>query len=422
MSDNHFHSGKDYAGRPEGVLLQGFHWRSHEHSWYRIIKELSPVIREGGFEAVWFPPPAVSADPHGYLPTEWYNADSRYGSREELIDAIRSLHPAEAIADIVVNHRCGLHDWADFHNPDFAPEGTTDPSDIAEANRKAVVSEDEWKKNGGRPAGQADSGEQFDGGRDLDHHNPHVQTAVVGWLRWLKEEIGFAGWRWDYARGFDPAFVGQYNEATGPSVSIGEYTGSEPREIADWIEGTGRGGKNGRSSAFDFSTRGFLKRAVEEKNFALLKTVDGKPAGLIGLLPGLAVTFLDSHDTEPANHDDPFPTEHVLMGYAYLMTHPGRPCVFWPHYFDWEEPVRQTIGRLIEIRKRMGIGAASAVNILAGAEDLYAAVIDEATAVKIGPGAWNPPEEGWEAALDGPDFAIWTRPRPGSQAGKGGRL
>lgn len=407
-------SARDYAGKPDGILLEGFHWKSHEHGWYRIVRDLAPAIRKAGFDTVWLPPPSVSADKHGYLPTEWYNLNSRYGTREELIRAIKALRPVTAVADIVVNHRCGLHDWADFHNPHFAPEGTTDPGQIDEANRRAITENDEWKQKGGRPEGKSDSGENFDGGRDLDHNNPQVRQAVIRWLGWLKEEIGFAGWRWDYARGFDASFVGLYNRATEPVLSVGEYTDGSPQGIADWIKKTGRDPDHprrraGRSTAFDFSTRGFLKRAVEEKNFELLKTPDGKPPGLIGLLPSLAVTFLDSHDTEPANHDDPFPTEQVLMGYAYLMTHPGRPCVFWPHFFDWEKPHRKMIGRLMEIRKKAGLHTASTVHILAASRDLYAAVMDEKVSLKIGPGAWNPPQEGWKTACDGHDFAVWTR-------------
>ena len=30
----------------------------------------------------------------------------------------------------------------------------------------------------------------------------------------------------------------------------------------------------------------------------------------------------------------PFPEHRMLVGYAYLFTHPGMPCVFWDHLFQ----------------------------------------------------------------------------------------
>ena len=46
--------------------------------------------------------------------------------------------------------------------------------------------------------------------------------------------------------------------------------------------------------------------------------------------------------------------------------------------------------------------------------DLYACVIDETVAMKIGPGNWSPNTVGalgvsWERQVDGPGFAIWIR-------------
>ena len=29
----------------------------------------------------------------------------------------------------------------------------------------------------------------------------------------------------------------------------------------------------------------------------------------------------------------PFPSKHVMLGYAYILTHPGIPCLFWEHHF-----------------------------------------------------------------------------------------
>ncbi len=410
-----------YTGKPDAILLQGFHWTSTEHPWYQILKDMAGEIQAAGVDYIWFPPPSASADPHGYLPTEWYNLDSGYGTRDELQAAIAALRsgrrPVEAIADVVVNHRCGLNDWADFHNPDFAPEVTTDPQAIEAANRKAVVQDDDWHEAGGKPDGAADTGEKFDGGRDLDHTNPLVQQAIGNWLNWLKNEVGFVGWRWDLVKGYHARFVGMYNDATQPAFSVAECVEGEPLPLVDWINRTY--GKpdiddapdrtGGKSCAFDFATREILKKTFEENNFERLKSVHGRCPGLIGHWPAMAVTFLDNHDTEPDNHNRPCPSERLAAGYAYLLTHPGKPCVFWPHLFDWDDSLGDTLRTLIQLRRDMGLHAESGVNILAAQPDLYAATVDDKVALKLGPAPWKPEGDNWHHTLDGEDFAVWHR-------------
>jgi alpha-amylase len=48
------------------------------------------------------------------------------------------------------------------------------------------------------------------------------------------------------------------------------------------------------------------------------------------------VTFLENHDTGPPQNHWPFPTDRLELGYAYVLTHPGIPCVFGPHFWGSE--------------------------------------------------------------------------------------
>src|SRR5205823_17392 len=103
-------------------------------------------------------------------------------------------------------------------------------------------------------------------------------------------------------------------------------------------------------------TRALLRRALVERRFDLLKTIAGRPAGAIGLWPDMAVTFVENHDTEPVRQNGlAFPDEKVLQGYAYVLTHPGIPCVFWRHFFDRGDADEQTLRTLIAVRKRNGL-------------------------------------------------------------------
>lgn len=38
---------------------------------------------------------------------------------------------------------------------------------------------------------------------------------------------------------------------------------------------------------------------------------------------------------------------HVLQGYAYILTHPGQPCVFYDHLYEWGEDMKKAIVDLV---------------------------------------------------------------------------
>ncbi len=114
-------------------MLQGFHWESHAVSegWYNIILENKQRIKDSGFTLIWFPPPSKSVSPQGYEPTQLKKLNSSYGKYGKLKDVISALSPeVKAIADIVINHRSGSTNFADFTNPDWSTH--------------TIVQNDEW--------------------------------------------------------------------------------------------------------------------------------------------------------------------------------------------------------------------------------------------------------------------------------------
>src|SRR5437763_1368226 len=115
---------EQFNGSAGDVMLQGFHWTSNNSQnpdWYEILAQNAGRIKDGGFTLVWFPPPSKTADHEGYLPSEWNVLDTRYGTKQQLKDAVSALRPARSIADIVINHRVGTNTaGADFTNPSFA--------------------------------------------------------------------------------------------------------------------------------------------------------------------------------------------------------------------------------------------------------------------------------------------------------------
>jgi len=386
----------------DAVMLQGFHWESHmTYPWWGVVQAKATDIAAAGFDMVWLPPSSASAAgaDEGYLPNELYNLTSAYGDQTGLVNAINALdgQGVKAIADIVINHRVGTTGWADFTSPVWGAD--------------AVCGDDEWAGALGAP----DTGAGFNAGRDVDHTKPYVRDSIIDWMDWLRSTVGYDGWRYDYTKGYGGTYNGIYDQATAPWFSVGEYwdtldlanPNAHRQRIIDWIDATG-----GRVAAFDFTTKGVLQQAVAYNEFWRLNDGTGKPPGVIGWWSQKAVTFIDNHDTGPStggaggqNHW-PFPAAEVMQGYAYTLTHPGIPTVYWVHYFDWGHGA--ALDELIRVREEQGITSCSTVAIQQASGSVYAAIIDNRVAMKIGPGSWSP-GAGWTLETSGTEYAVWSK-------------
>jgi alpha-amylase len=395
-----------YVGDGRDIILQGFHWRAHRgagdgrRSWYRVLQENAGRIRAAGFTLVWFPPPSDSLSPDGYMPRRWNAMDTAYGSRDELRGAIEALAPVKCMADVVVNHRVGVG----TPGPDFADPPFPD-------NRAAVTRDDPC----GAGTGNADTGEeQCPMGRELDHTNPTVRAAIKNYMRQLRA-LGFCAWRYDFSKGYHGRFVAEYNDASAPVFSVGEYFDGDRQKLAHWIDRTG-----GKSAAFDFPLRFRLYEACTRDDYSGIRSNNyGREVlnGLVGFWPSHAVTFVENHDTEHTREEEHlrnnqdirhFPGKHVAQAYAFLLTHPGVPCVYWQHLFDWDTYTQHRLERLIHVRREVNLHASASVHIHEAGKGLYAATVEGRLAVKLGSRSWSP-GHGWRLAVDGDQFAVWTR-------------
>ena len=88
----------------------------------------------------------------------------------------------------------------------------------------------------------------------------------------------------------------------------------------------------GNTAAFDFTTKGVLQEACAKGEYWRLMDPDGRPPGLCGIWPSRAVLFLENHDTGSTLQHWPFPTHKLEEGYAYILTHPGAPTIFYDHW------------------------------------------------------------------------------------------
>ena len=396
----------------ELVMLQGFHWYADNYwihpagGWWGTLAQKAPDVAASGFDLVWFPPVSIGS----YYPREWYNLDSQWGKKDMLLSAVKAMHNAgvKVLADVVLNHRNGSTNWLDFKSPDW-------PSNVI-VNNDEVWAQSEYAA---MPRSlYTDEGQGDFGCRDLDHKNPLVQEDTKIFMRWLKNDIGFDGWRYDMVKGYAPSHVMDYNVASSPIFTVGEFYDTDRQLLSNWIDGTDNSpGKANASTAFDFTTHYAIVGAVENERYELLND-NGRPAGLIGWWPAKSVTYVESHDTSPrdpnfiATASQEYKTQR-LMGYAYILTHPGIPCVFWPHFFDWGQAYHDAIVKLISIRKSAGVTSTSPMQILEATNGLYAATIagkNKQLVLKLGRNwGWNP-GTGWTLETSGERYAVWSRP------------
>ncbi|XP_057961293.1 alpha-amylase-like [Malania oleifera] len=398
------------------LLFQGFNWASSDKGgWYNSLKNHIPDLANAGITHVWLPPPSHSAAPQGYLPGRLYDLDaSKYGTKDELKSLIAALNQRgiKALGDMVLNHRSAERKDASGILCLF--EGGT-PDGRLDWGPHFICSDDTEFSDG---TGNPDTGEPWGGVPDIDHVNPQVQKDLSDWMNWLKTDVGFVGWRFDFVKGYAPRFVGAYVQNTSPDFAVAEKwdmnltKGADGKlaadqsahrsAIASWIEAAG-----GRVTAFDFTTKEILNVAVQGE-LSRLKDANGKPPGLIGITPEKAVTFIDNHDTW-SQRLSPFPSDKVMLGYVYILTHPGTPCIFYDHLIEWG--LKEPITAVATIRSKHGISATSSVKILAAEADLYMAAIDDKVIMKIGPkqDLGNLLPANYKVATSGQDYAVWEK-------------
>ena len=380
------------------VFFEGFHWASANGKWYTTLASEAADLKAIGVTHVWFPPPSDSLSTQGYLPRQLNVLDSSYGSESQLVaaTAAMSAQGLHSTADVVINHRVGTRDWGDFTQPAWGCD--------------SVVAGDEWAGACGGP----DSGDGYASARDLDHANAQVQADLKTWLAQRLRGAGFSGIRYDYATGYAPAYAAIYHDAMAPDFCVGEIwttldlgnVDAHRQRLVDYVNGTG-----GRCAAFDFTTKGLLNQALATGQYAVLRDATGAPAGGIGWLPQKMVTFVDNHDTGPSTACKkgqnlwPVPCAMILPAYAYVLTHPGVPTVFWPHVYSFG--YHDAIAQLVAIRKAQGLTSTSSVSIQRAENKLYAAIVDGKVAVRIGTKSWTP-GKGWTLAASGTQYAVWT--------------
>jgi glucan 1,4-alpha-maltotetraohydrolase len=367
-----------YHGGDE-IVLQGFHWnviRTVPTGWYGVLKDKAPTIAADGFTAVWMPPPwrdssswsdpatGTSGGGEGYF---WhdFNKNSRYGSDAQLKAAAAALNQAKVkpIYDIVPNHSNRA---------------------IADKELDIPAGQQRWRKDcpdtGAGPS-DCDDGDPFmSGDADLNLGNPQNVALFQQELAALHGQYGGGGFRFDFIRGYAGKHVDDWMaSADDGGLCVGElwkgpseFPPGDPRRNQSWQEILKGWTDEAKCTVFDFA----LKERMQNGTIAEWRHgLNGNPDPR---WREVAVTFVDNHDTgySPGPHDGQhhwaLPDNLRKQAYAYILSGPGTPAVYWPHMYDWG--LGDYIRQLIQIRRGAGVRADSAIRFHTNYSGLVATV------------------------------------------------
>ena len=346
-----------WASDYSGVMLQGFSWDSYNESQWKVLEKQADELKNY-IDLVWLPQSGKCLETTqvmGYMPYYYFNQNSSFGSEAELRSLITKFKAAGigAIADVVINHR-NTEGWYTF--PAETYKGVTyqmQSTDICK-NDDGGTTATQAATDGVSLSQNNDEGTDFGGCRDIDHKSENVQKVIKAYLKYLKDDLGYTGFRYDMVKGFDGSHVADYNDATGVEYSVGEYWDGNDK-IESWINRT-----NKKSAAFDFQFRYNVRDAVNgAANGKVTTSSDWSKLNSNDNLMHdanyrrYAVTFVENHDTQKrseSEQNDPLRKDTIAAN-AYMLAMPGTPCIFQPHWRDYKPELKE----MIAARKYAGI-------------------------------------------------------------------
>ena len=386
-----------------GVMLQSFYWNSYEDTqWAALEAQASDLA--ANFDLIWIPQSGnCGGQSMGYDDLYWFtNYNSSFGNEAQLRSMIKTFKDLGlgTIADVVINHRRDLGHWTDFPSETYN-------SVTYQLTNNDICSDDEAAKNGYEVGPNKDTGENWDGMRDLDHKSENVQANVKAYLKFLLNDLGYVGFRYDMVKGYNASYTKMYNEDSKPQFSVGECWDSS-NTIKRWIDNTGK-----TSAAFDFQFKYVVRNATDKNDWSYLAQKNDGNWPLVssdyneGAYRQWAVTFVENHDTEvrPDGSSNGPLRRDTLAANAYMLAMPGTPCVFLKHWQAYKPEIRA----MIAARKQAGITNVSEYRNVVSTKTLYANIVDDKLLVAVGDygslGIANSPQ--WTKILSGYHYAYY---------------
>lgn len=409
----------------EDIMLQAFHWDSYKSNdatinklggrtkWIDLMKDTTD-LREN-FDLIWLPPSAAGGGV-GYYPNRWSSQDGDWGSKSNLMLLINALHRGgtRVIADIVCNHHATTSGWGGFTKEDFGTFGSYQltQADICAGDEAFTDSRSNIK--GSSNHGAADTGDNDSGCRDLDHTSENVQNCVKAYVQWMRQVIGYDGFRYDMVKGYHGRYVAMYNRAAQPTFSVGECFDGNLQTLKNYVDAAEK-----TTMVFDFAAKfNVFNQGIASSNYGGLKATKDNKLHRDPDYGRYAVTFIDNHDTFNRGDGNEYCGDgkggsltkkaKILEANAYLLTMPGVPCVFYPHWVTY----RGEIKSMMQARRLAGVHSESQiVSEQTGGSYRYEAVIQGHRGklmLRIGTSRDKTTPEGYTLFTSGDNYHIFV--------------
>lgn len=361
-------------------MFQGFEWylKPEDELWIKMAQQASHY-RDVGFSAIWLPPAYKGAggiNDVGYGAYDLYDLGefdqkgtirTKYGIREDYLQAIRALQASglQVYGDVVLNHKMGADENETVRayemNMRHMTERVSGSMEIEVATRFTFPARNgkyssfcwDWTCFDGidydiknRRHGKFlfenkewdlqvdDENDNYDYlmGADLDFSNPQVTEELNRWGNWYLQTTGLDGFRLDALKHIRASFFEQWlNQLRLTShrelFTVGEYWHGNVKYLQRYLDQV-----HYQFSLFDVPLHyRFYDASKQKEYFDLRKIFDGT---LVQVCPMQSVTFVDNHDTQPAQGLQSF-VEDWFKPHAYaliLLREAGYPCVFYGDY------------------------------------------------------------------------------------------
>ena len=390
----------------EGVMLQGFGWGSYSYtSWSQFTEKADEL--SSYFDLIWVPQSGMtrpwwgycydrankSANGYGlsndemieaerelrehgvylgtywntmnlshqddifdmgYMCWKWFDQNSRFGTEAELrqmIDTYKSKGTG-IIEDVVINHKLAEgNNGLVYSNEEYVGQRTnvTYRTTWDNTNFTHIPSNDSPTGGGGAAEAHDDYEQDITYCSDLDHSKPFVRENVKTYLDFLRNEIGYTGFRFDAAKGFRSKYLAEYLDHSRPTYAVGEIWDSQSRINEFYSQNSSN--TEPTCAAFDFPLKFAINNAFNNG------TVDWTYLNGVGTcsdwkLKRYAITFVDNHDTRReywANY--PCNSNYREAANAFILMMPGTPSILYDDYLAYTTDIQN----LIKIRHTAGI-------------------------------------------------------------------
>lgn len=296
-----------------------------------------------GVTALWLNPVLENDMPggsyHGYATTDYYRIDPRFGSNDEYIALIDTLHSKgiKTVMDMIFNHVGSGHPW--MKNPP-ASDWFNFQDNYTQTNYRLSTLTDPY-------ASDHDRRLTVDGWfvkemPDLNQHNPHVMKYLTQNSIWWIEEADIDAIRMDTYSYVDEDIMAGWNadvKKQYPDFTIvGECWLSDPSGTAFWQKGSMQGARKGKDSNLEVVMD--FPLMLKMRDMAPFRVETNAWSGLNVLYDHMALDynyadplnvlrFVDNHDTERFIVTETDDLGGWKQAMAFLLTIPGVPQIYY---------------------------------------------------------------------------------------------